>query len=57
MLRSPKINTLADGVIESTKSMLDEMVSKSMHKDKHGDQLKKKKQSQSKTQIRILRNF
>ena len=34
MLKSPKTNTLADGLIERTSSMLDEIESKTMHKDK-----------------------
>ena len=34
MLKSPKTNTLADGLIKKTSSMLDEIASKSVHKDK-----------------------
>ena len=37
MLKSPKTNTLADVLIETTSSMLDEIESKTVHKDK-GDQ-------------------
>ena len=33
-----KTNTLADGLIERTTSMLDEIESKNMHKDEEGDQ-------------------
>ena len=32
-LKSPEINTLADGLIERTSSTLDETESKTMHKD------------------------
>ena len=35
---SPKTNTLADRFIERTSSMLDEIKSKTVHKDKEGDQ-------------------
>ena len=38
MLKSPKIKTLADGLIERTSSMLDEIESKTMHKAEEGDQ-------------------
>ena len=34
MLKSPKTNTLADGLIEGTSSMLDEIESKTVQKDK-----------------------
>ena len=37
MLKSPKTNTLADGLIERTSSMLDEIESKTVHKDEEGD--------------------
>ena len=43
MLKSPKTNTLADGFIKRTSSMLDEIASKTMHKDKEGDWQRKKK--------------
>ena len=36
MLKSPKTNTLADGLIERTSSVLDETESKTVHKDKEG---------------------
>ena len=38
MFKSPKTNTLADALIETTSSMLDEIESKTVHKDKEGDQ-------------------
>ena len=38
MFKTPKTNTLADGLIETTSSMLDEIESKTVHKDKEGDQ-------------------
>ena len=38
-LRSPKKNTLAYGLIERTWSMLDEIESKTMHKDEEKDQI------------------
>ena len=38
-----KTNTLADGLITRTSSMLDETESKTMHNDKEGDRQKKKK--------------
>ena len=34
---SPKTKTLADGLIERTSSMLEEIESKTVHKDKEGD--------------------
>ena len=37
-LKSPKTKTIADGSIERTSSMLDEIESKTEHKDKEGDQ-------------------
>ena len=37
-----KDNALVDGLIERTSSMLDETESKTVHKDKDGDQRKKK---------------
>ena len=43
MLKSPKTKTLADGLIERTSSMLDEIESKTVHKDEEGDQQRKKK--------------
>ena len=43
MLKSPKTNTLADGLIERTSSMLDEMESKTVHNDKEGQRQRKKK--------------
>ena len=36
--------TLTYGLIERTSSMLDEIALKTVHKDKDGDQLRKKKQ-------------
>ena len=41
-LKSPKIKTLADGLIKRTSSMLEEIESKTIHKDKEGDRKKKK---------------
>ena len=38
MLKFSKANSLADGLIEGTSSMLDETESKTVHKDKEGDQ-------------------
>ena len=38
MLKSPKTKTLADGFIERTPSMLNEIESKTAHKDEEGDQ-------------------
>ena len=35
---SKKTNILAGGLIERTSSMLDEIASKTVHKDKEGDQ-------------------
>ena len=37
MLKSPKTNTLEDGLIERTSSMLDEIESKTVHNDEEGD--------------------
>ena len=36
--KSPKTNTIADGLIGRTSSMFDEIESKTMHKDKESDQ-------------------
>ena len=36
--KSPKTNTIADGLIGRTSSMFDEIESKTMHKDKKSDQ-------------------
>ena len=41
MLKSPNINTLADGLIERTSSMLDEIACKTVHKE--DDRQRKKK--------------
>ena len=38
MLKSPKINTLADGLNERTSSMLREIEQKTMPEDEEGDQ-------------------
>ena len=43
MMDAPKTKILADGLIEGTSSMLDEIESRSVHKDKEGDQYRKKK--------------
>ena len=37
-VKSPKTNTLADGLIERNSSMLDEIASKTARKDEGGDQ-------------------
>ena len=37
-LKSPKTNILVDELIERTSSMLDEIESKTVHKDEEGDQ-------------------
>ena len=37
MLKSPKTKTLADGLIGRTYSLLDEIESKTVQKDKEGD--------------------
>ena len=47
MLKSPKTKTLADGLIERTPSMLNEIESKTMHKDDEGDQQRKKSKTLS----------
>ena len=44
MFKSPKTNTLADGLIKRTLSMLDEIESKTIHKNEEGDQHQEKKQ-------------
>ena len=41
-MKSPKTKTLADGLIERTSSMLDDIESKTVHKDKVSDQQRKK---------------
>ena len=43
MLKSPKANTLAAGLIERTSSLLDETESKNKHKE--GDQKRKKRKT------------
>ena len=40
---SPNINTLADGLIEKTSSMLDKIDSKTVHKDEEGERRKRSK--------------
>ena len=42
-LKSPKTKTLADGLIKRSSSILDEIESKTIHKDKEGDRLRGKK--------------
>ena len=42
MLNSPKTNILTYGLIERTSSVLDEIASKNVQKDKDNDQLRKK---------------
>ena len=37
-LKSPKRKTVADGLIERTSSILDEIESKTVHKEEEGDQ-------------------
>ena len=46
MLKSPKTNTLADGLIEGISSMLDEIASET---DEDGDRYRKMKHEQSET--------
>ena len=41
MLNSPKTNTLAEGLIERTSSILDEIESKTVHNSEEGDQQEK----------------
>ena len=41
MLKSPKTNTLAEGLIETTSFMLDKIESKTVHNGKEGDQQEK----------------
>ena len=43
MLKSPKTNTLADGLIERTSSILDEIESKTVDNGKEGDRGKRSK--------------
>ena len=43
MLKSPKTKTLADGLIDRTSSMLDEIKSKTVHKDKESQTVHKDK--------------
>ena len=43
MLKSPKTNTLGDELIESTRSMLNEKSSNTVHKDKEGNSKRIKK--------------
>ena len=42
MIKSPKKNTLADGLIERNSSMLVEIESKTVHNDDKGDQQRKR---------------
>ena len=41
-VKDPKANSVADGLIKRTSSMLDETVSKVVHKDEDGDRCRKK---------------
>ena len=43
MLKSPKTNTFADGLIERTSSMLNEIESKTLYKDEEVDLQRKRK--------------
>ena len=40
---SPKTKALADGLIERTSSILDEMASKTVHENEEGDRQRKNK--------------
>ena len=42
-MKSPKTKTLADGLIERTSSILDEIESKTVHNDEEGDRGKRSK--------------
>ena len=61
-VKVPKANSVADGLIKRTSSMLDETVSKVVHKGKDGDRCRKKvrqrmQYSQSRIYKRMLRVF
>ena len=59
MLQSPKTKTLADKLTERISSMLDEIKSKTMHKDEEGDgwRIKSKTLSQLKPVKNISKNL
>ena len=49
-LKTPKINTFAGGLIKRTSSMLYEIESKTVHKEKEGDRYRKKSKTMSEVQ-------
>ena len=54
-LKSPKTKTLADGLINRSSSMLDETESKTIHKDKEGDQQREK--SKTLSEVKPVKNI
>ena len=55
MLKYPKTNTLADGLIERNSSMLDEIKSKIMNKDK--EVIYRGKRSQTMREVKSVENL
>ena len=56
MLQSPKTKTLADKLTERISSMLDEIKSKTMHKDEEGDGWRIKR-SKTLSQLKPVKNI
>ena len=55
MLKSPKTKTLADGLIERTPSMLDEIELKTVQRDKEGD--RQRKRSTTLSEVKPVKNI
>ena len=55
MLKSPKTNTLAEGLMETTSSMLDEIKSKTVRNGKEGGSIGKK--SKTLSEVKLVENI
>ena len=57
MLKSPRTNTLADGLIERTSSMLDEKKRKTRTVDKEKKVIDSGKRSETMSEIKLVENI
>ena len=57
MLKSPRTNTLADGLIERTSSMLDEKKRKTKTVDKEKKVIDSGKRSETMSEIKLVENI
>ena len=55
LLKSRNTNTLADGLIKRTSSMLDEIESETVHNNKESDQLRKR--SKALSEVKLVENI